>query len=286
MLLHGGNGGRGPGAAVYPCSLGLLPTMAEAAVEQLYSADDAEVLRALKLMGSLALDDPDAVVAAGGVATLCGLLSRGNPSDGVSAPAIARHNWGSRVTPLRGCLRLQDIVQEAAVALYLLLEEEDPDAKAAFVGARGRSRVTAMLERPGLPEEAGSWGLQILEMLPELTAEEIAAEAMSPTKQVEELAAEDLFDQQQAQAYRDQQQDDGFAAAEAAAERYEPPAVLPEYRVMRRCVGRRGIELDSKRAATVEAGAIVRPVVTCDDPGSFLRRYVYGEFRLKWPVFQ
>ena len=187
--------------------------MAEAAaVEMLYSADDGEVLHALKLMGSFALDDPDAVVAAGGVATLCGLLSRDNPTDG-------------------------EIVQEAAVALYLLLEEEDPDTMAAFVRARGRSRVAAMLARPGLPEEAASWAVQILEMLPEPTAEEIAAEAMSPTKQVEEPASEDLFDQEQAQAYREQHQHEGFAAAEVAAERYEPPAALPEYRVMRRCVG-------------------------------------------------
>ena len=39
--------------------------MAEEAVERLYSSDDSEVVQALKFMGSLALDDPDSVVAAG-----------------------------------------------------------------------------------------------------------------------------------------------------------------------------------------------------------------------------
>ena len=205
--------------------------MAEDAVERLYSSDDSEVLQALKLLGSLALDDPDSVVAAGGVGSICGLLSR--TGDGSGA-----------------------ILQEAAVALYLLLEEQDPGAQAAFASAHGRSRLQALLARVDVPEEALSWALQILDALPAPTAEEIdAAEGRRPQPERE------------------------WGEAEAVRDETEPtaPASLPEYRVMCRAVTRREVALDSKRGVTLDIGTVVRQVQRCSDPTGFVTRLQLGE---------
>ena len=218
--------------------------MAEAVVEQLYSTDAAEVLHALKLVGSLALDDPDGVVEAGGVATLCGLLSRTEDGSG-------------------------PIVQEAAVALYLLLEEEDPDAHGAFVSARGRSRVRELLARGDAPEEALSWGQQILDMLPEPSAEELAAEEMHSQTN----APIGTQPSQQSELDPEQLQPQPRSLAEEAA---ASSAALAEYRVMRRAVARRGVELDSKRGVTLEIGMVLRPVHTCLDLSNVVTRHQLG----------
>ncbi len=210
--------------------------MAEDAVERLYSSDDSEVIQALKLMGSLALDDPDSVVAAGGVGAICGLLSRTES--------------GSEM-----------ILQEAAVALYLLLEDQDPDAQAAFARAHGRSRVQELLARPNFPEETLSWVQQILGVLPPPTAEEIAAEVGRNTQPER---AEDGEEKNE----------------EWSRERREStaPASLPEYRVMRRAVARRGLALDSKRGVTLAEGTIVHPVKRCSDPSGVVTRLQLGAF--------
>ena len=205
--------------------------MAEDAVERLYSSDDSEVVQALKLLGSLALDDPDSVVAAGGVGSICGLLSRTGDGSGV-------------------------ILQEAAVALYLLLEEQDPGAQAAFASAHGRSRLHALLACPGVPEEALNWALQILDVLPAPTEQEI-------------------------EAARDRRPQPGreWNKAESARDETEPtaPAPLPEYRVMCRAVTRRDLALDSKRGVTLDVGTVVRPVQRCSDPNGFVTRLQLGE---------
>ncbi len=211
--------------------------MAEDAVERLYSSDDFEVIQGLKLMGSLALDDPDSVVAAGGVGTICGLLSR--------------TGGGS-----------ETILQEAAVALYLLLEDQDPDAHAAFARAHGRSRVQALLARPDVPEEALSWGQQILDVLPPPTAEEIVEEAGRDLQPERVEAGEEETEE------------------ELEREPREPTAQapLPEYRVMCRTVVRRGVALDSKRGVTLAKGTIVRPVTRCSDPSGVVTRLQLGAF--------
>ena len=211
--------------------------MAEDAVELLYSPDDSEVIHGLKLMCSLALDEPDNVVAAGGVETICGLLSR--------------TGGGS-----------ETILQEAAVALYLLLEDQDSEAQAAFVRAHGRSCVRALLARPGVSEEALSWSQQILDILPPPTAEEIAAEAVRDP-QPERMDDGEL--QREKEGPRERMKSTG-------------PAPLPEYRVMCRAVARREVALDSKRGVILAKGTIVRPVTRCSDPSGVVTRLQLGVF--------
>ena len=218
--------------------------MAEDAVERLYSSDDSEVVQALKFMGSLALDDPDSVVAAGGVGSLCGLLSRTGDGSGV-------------------------ILQEAAVALYLLLEEEDPDAQAAFIGAHGRLRVQMLLERADVPEEALRWARQILDALPPPTAEEI--------EEAENRRTQPGREREEQEKEKEKEKEKGAVEGRAGVEgqRIDLPS-LPEYRVMCRAVARREVALDSKRGVTLDAGTVIRPVQRCSDPTGVVMRFQLG----------
>lgn len=216
--------------------------MAEDAVEHLYSSDDSKVVQALKIMGSLALDEPENVVAAGGVGSMCELLSRTGLGSGV-------------------------ILQEATVALYLLLEEQDPDAQAAFDQAHGRSRLQMLLSRPGVPEEALSWARQILEMLPSPAVPEESEAHKGRHRTPEQI--EDRDGEGQCACHND--------------ERTELISI-GSYRVMRRAVARREMALDSKRGVTLHAGTVVRPVHRCIDPSGVVTRFQLGAL-VWWPVW-
>eukprot|EP01047_Picozoa_sp_COSAG01_P045465 COSAG01_NODE_4188_length_5258_cov_53.863927_7_plen_205_part_00 len=113
-----------------------------AAVDRLlHSPSEGEALLGLKSLASLALDEPETVVACGGVAQLVRLIG----DDDCPAP----------------------LLKEAVVALFLLLEDGDLAAQAAMVTAGGHTALALVLQqRPDLPPDTADFARSALAALP------------------------------------------------------------------------------------------------------------------------
>jgi hypothetical protein len=112
-----------------------------AAVDRLlHSPSEGEALLGLKSLASLALDEPETVVACGGVAQLVRLID-----DDCPAP----------------------LLKEAVVALFLLLEDGDLAAQAATVTAGGHTALALVLQqRLDLPPDTADFARSALAALP------------------------------------------------------------------------------------------------------------------------
>ena len=169
-----------------------------------------EAAAALVECQSLALDDPGSLVEAGGAQALCQVLQR-------SATA-------------------SNELREAALCLFLLLEDGGRAAVGAVADANGAGVLTEALRRPELPLDSADWARSALDILAEHRPETLAF------------------------ARRGARLGALTAVPEPEPELEAPPVVLGVYRLMRRTITRRGAELDSKRGATLEPPMDVRPL--------------------------
>eukprot|EP01048_Picozoa_sp_COSAG05_P004820 COSAG05_NODE_273_length_12440_cov_22.182805_11_plen_302_part_00 len=133
-------------------------------IGRLASPSAAEVQAALVAIQSLALDDGDALISAGGPAALCAVLGRPDAVD----------------THLR----------DAALCLFLLMEE-DPQAVQAVVAAGGAHALTCVLNRRNLPPATAEWVASAIDCLPIETLALASRGARLSTMDAVALAAEE-----------------------------------------------------------------------------------------------